>query len=502
MKRVLIFLCLAAVAGFALTRFFRAERLRSRVQESLERALNRKVEINGRIDYKWLTGPGIEVQDVVIHEDSSLGLEPIAYVASLEATPRWLPLFAGRMEFSTLRLINPSLNLMRAASGETNLRPFLDGLFAVRDSGTELPEIEVRGGRINFKQGVTKSVLYLTSTDMDLRPTESNGFNISLGTEMARTDRAPAGYGSFSGQGRLVLSAAQEPELDLTLDLDRTALGDLLLLFSPRRLDLGGRISARARIAGPLSAMLLDGRVDLEGFQRWNIPGFRPGGITIFYRGVADAAGQLLKLDSIPGSQNAVPVNVRVRVNGQTLPARWGIVAAAEELPLAVLADFARATGFRPFEADSIPGSAAGAIGVSSGYPSPRGGFTFAGPGFEGEYRILPGEAKPQRLRIEADEVVSGDLRMRGLKIQASGKEADWGAALECRSLTGAKELRGVRAAMNVTVGPDGFTGRLTDFRAGEYAGTGELLPDNRFEITLAGGKKIGGRQWPPALIP
>jgi hypothetical protein len=502
MKRLLPALAVLAALAWGLTRIVEAERLRPRVQASLESALNRKVEVNGKLEYKWLTGPGFEVTDVVIHEDPRLGLEPIAYVASLEATPRWLPLLAGRIEFSTLRLNRPSLNLMRSQAGETNFRPFFEGLFGVRDSRQELPAIEVRSGRVNFKQGAVKSVLYLTDTDLDLRPTQSDGFNISLATAMARTDRAPASYGSFSGQGYFRLLAEREPELDLTLDLDRTALGDLLLVFHSRRLDLGGRISARARIAGPLSALRIDGRVDLEDFQRWSIPGFRPGAITVYYRGDADLAGQSLRIDSVRDSRNALPVNLRIRARSFFSNARWGVVAAAENLPLAVIADFARATGFRALEADQVPGAVAGALGMSSSQPALRGGFRFSGPGFDGEYRVAPTEAQPQRLRLDSEEFSAGGVRIRDARLRATGRDNQWDVTFDCRSLSGTQEFRNVRATAKIAAGPDGLTGRLTDFRAGELTGSGELLPDNRFELTLTGGKKLTGRQWPPEVAP
>jgi hypothetical protein len=355
---------------------------------------------------------------------------------------------------------------------------------------------------VNFKQEHVKSVLYLTDADLDLRPAEAGGFNIALGTEMARTDRAPAGYGSFSGQGYIRLLAEREPEIDLTLDLDRSALGDFLLLFHPRRLDVGGRISARARIAGPLSSLKLDGRVDLEDFQRWNIPGFRPGAITVFYRGGLDLAGQQLRIDSVRDSRNALPVNFRIRARDFFSNARWGAVAASENMPLAVLADFARATGFRPLEADRVSGAASGALGISSRDPALRGGFVFSGPGFEGEFRVVPGEAQPLRLRLDADEFTSGGIRVREARLRATGRENQWDAAFDCRSLAGTQEYRNVRAAAKIVAGPDGFTGRLTDFRAGDVSGTGELLPDNRFELTLAGGAKVTGRQWPPEVAP
>ncbi len=375
MKKVFGLLAVLAGLVWAGTHYFEAERLRDPIRASLEQALNRKVDVNGPIDYKWLTGPGFQVSGVVIHEDQRLGLEPIAYVTSLEATPVWLDLVRGKIRFSTLQLVQPSLNLMRTDEGELNIQPFLEGLFSARDSGSTLPEIRVRGGRVNFKQGTRKSIFYLTSTDLNLWPTKSNGFNIKISTAAARSDRQPTGYGSFSGQGRLQFLPDGEPQLDLTLDLDRSALSDVIILAEGRRVDLGGRISSRTRIAGPLSNLEIDGRVDLEGFQRWNLPGFNPGALTFFYRGIANLEDQSIDLRTIQDDRTSLPLTIRFRSSRYFSKPRWGILAAAEEMPLAILMDAARVTGY-PFP-DDLAGldSAAGAIGISSKYPDPRGGF-------------------------------------------------------------------------------------------------------------------------------
>jgi hypothetical protein len=390
MKRILAVFALLLGALWLVTLLFDADRLRPRVQVALEQALHRRVAVKGKVEYKWLTGAGLQAADVEIAEDPSLGLEPMAYVALLEATPRWPALLRGRIEFSSLRLVEPSLNVLRTAGGQLNIQPFLEGLFAARDVQANLPEIEVRGGRLNFTQGIRKSIVYLTATDLDLRPVESRGFQIALATQIARTDRAPMGYGSFTAQGRLRFLPEAEPELDLTLDLERTAPADFMLLFQGTRGDIGGRISARTKLAGPLSRLSLNGRLDLEGFQRWNIPGWSPGALTLFFAGEADLRGQSVQLATVADRKPALPVKVRFRSVQMFSRPRWGLVAAIDNLPAAALSDAAKLAGIRLPEELPVSSTAEGAIGISASEPTLRGGLRFLDATGEVKRFLLP----------------------------------------------------------------------------------------------------------------
>jgi len=57
-----------------------------------------------------------------------------------------------------------------------------------------LPALYVRSGRINFKFGDTKSVFYVTDTDLDVSPPSalSGQWRVRFSGQPARTDRRPA----------------------------------------------------------------------------------------------------------------------------------------------------------------------------------------------------------------------------------------------------------------------------------------------------------------------
>src|SRR5258706_11159443 len=89
------------VAGFLViglaAPFLSADRFRSRIQKALESAIGRKVEI-GKVRLDLFQGPGFSLEKVVIYEDPAFGIEPFAWVESLEARPRWLSLWRRKLE--------------------------------------------------------------------------------------------------------------------------------------------------------------------------------------------------------------------------------------------------------------------------------------------------------------------------------------------------------------------------------------------------------------------
>ena len=156
-RSLLIALILVVTFGLAAP-FLRADAFRPRIQAALEAALNRPVHI-GAVHLNLFTGPGFTVDDVLIDDDPAAGIEPFAHVESLQARIRWTSLFAGNLAFSSLRLDTPSVNVVRTPSGPWNIQPLLDHRAQSSASRRHvIPDIQIRGGRIDFKFGDTKSV--------------------------------------------------------------------------------------------------------------------------------------------------------------------------------------------------------------------------------------------------------------------------------------------------------------------------------------------------------
>ena len=153
MKRKLLLLTAVVLAILAGAPFLRADRFGPRIQAGLESALGRKVDI-GPVRLHLLTGPGFSVRQVVIHERPEISAEPFAYVDDLVVRIRLLSLLSGKLEFSSLRLDKPHVNLMRQADGAWNvealLAPPAPAATGASGSAAPMPELEVRRGRLNF----------------------------------------------------------------------------------------------------------------------------------------------------------------------------------------------------------------------------------------------------------------------------------------------------------------------------------------------------------------
>ena len=204
---VLLAVLLVAIAGIAAP-FINADRFGARIREALERSLGRKVQI-GRVHFNLFTGPGFTIDDVLIHEDPRFGVEPFAHVQQLDARVGLASIWTGRLSFSRLRLLEPSVNLVRRSEGGWNMVALLD--HAVHTQGGEgerltlgLPSVEVRSGRLYFKQDDTKSGFYVLDTDVDISPRDGGrrGFDIKFSAGPARTDRTAQAFATMRGRGQ------------------------------------------------------------------------------------------------------------------------------------------------------------------------------------------------------------------------------------------------------------------------------------------------------------
>src|SRR3984885_9963821 len=205
-RSLLIALLLLVAVGLAAPKVS-ADRFRPRIQAALEAALSRPVHLGG-VHLNLFTGPGLTVDDVLIDDDPAAGIEPFAHVESMQARIRWAGLFSGNLAFSSLRLDTPSVNVVKMASGPWNIQPLLD--HRPQSSAPHrraIPDIQIRGGRIDFKFGDTKSVFYINDADVDVYANENGDVVIRFSGAPARTDQASQTFGELSARGLLQTGA-------------------------------------------------------------------------------------------------------------------------------------------------------------------------------------------------------------------------------------------------------------------------------------------------------
>jgi hypothetical protein len=362
-----LYIALAAVILIGLVApYLHADRLRPRIQAALEAALNRPVHIPGAVHLSLFAGPGFSVDDVLIGDDPAAGIEPFAHVESLRARLRLASLLTGKLAFSSLHLASPSVNLVKMPSGAWNIQPLLERTSQANGLHRhDVPDIEIRDGRLNFKFGDTKSVFYISGADVDIYPNESGDVVIRFSGAPGRTDRGSLGFGQLSARG-LLHSGPKEDELNMGLRLERTAISEVARLFDGRDMGVHGFAVANARLAGPLSKIDITGDVNITDIHRWDLMPPKGEGWTLNYRGTLDMRSHQLDVETIASEGQPMPVAVKLRLADYLAAAKWGTTITFRDLPAASLVETARHMG-APFPAGvQVDGKVEGAIGYSN----------------------------------------------------------------------------------------------------------------------------------------
>ncbi len=408
--------------------YLRADYFRQRIQEALERGLGRKVDVDA-VHFTLFAGPGFRVSGVTIHDDPRVGIEPLAYVDSLEARVHPASLWSGRLEFSSLRLTETTVNLIKPDDGPWNFQRLIE---RSAEEARAMPPIYVRSSRVNFKFGDTKAVVYFRDADLDIDPGDGGRIQIKFAGDPARTDRAQQGYGRVTANGswRTVAGSTGESQLDLLIELERSSIPEIAHLLDGQDLGVQGVVSTSARVAGLVSNLQISGKLQVEDLRRTDLGG-RGGSWKIPYRGTLDLRGEKLALETVSGTETSkktaaepAPVSWKVAGTGLMSKPRWEASVEMKELPAASFVEIAQHLGLAyPLPGAAIKSVIDGKLDGSISYSSDAG---FRGQVVAQDALLtLPG-ARPIRLR-RAELVVDNQQ----WRIEPSALEIGEGQAAE-----------------------------------------------------------------------
>jgi AsmA family len=334
---------------------FPADRFRPRIQDSLERALGRKVEM-GEVRFSLLTGPAFSVERVVIHDHPTIGIEPLAYVNLLTARLSLWSLLRGHVEFSSVVLDDASINLVKGDSARWNFESLLNRNFL-----TAFPAVHILG-RLNFKFGDTKSVFYVTNADLDVTPPagRSGQWKVSFTGEPARTDRPARGFGSLEAKGRW-----NGERLDLDLRVDQNAVGEIIALVRGQHVGIHGLVSSRLHLAGPLDNLRITGNLMLQDIHRWDQMPTHGNEWPLNVAGRLNLLAQTIEIESHSASGQTPPIGVRFRASDYLSQPHWGVSVNWNQFPLEPLIELARHMGAEIPPKLKVAGTLDGAIGYA-----------------------------------------------------------------------------------------------------------------------------------------
>jgi hypothetical protein len=274
---------LLAAARIAASHALNTKAARRYLLPHLEASFGRSVEV-GAVGFSLLDGARLEAYSVTVSEEPGFGNEYFLRADRMAAGLRWSSLFAGRVEFGSLDLQRPSLNLVRDAEGRWNIERWLppapggvapNGSAALppgpqKMSTMRLGRIVVDGGRINFKQGDNKTGLAVADVKGQIEQTGPGRWQLDLEARPMRAGVELQDIGTLRVRGNIAGTSARLQPAELVLTWRNVSLADALRLS--RRSDYGVRgaldFDLNARVAPPDSVLQ---SAEGAGGARWTI---------------------------------------------------------------------------------------------------------------------------------------------------------------------------------------------------------------------------------------
>lgn len=343
-KRLAAGILAGLLLAIALPPFINVNRYRSQVAGAISRALGRQATV-GAVSLRLFPQPGFKLEDLTVADDPAISSEPILHADEVTAALRLSSLWRGRLEIARLSLSNPSLNLVRGASGQWNLEPLLERVSHTPTAPTATPRpesrprfpyIEADRGRINLKIGAEKKAYALSEADFALWLASENVWNLRLAARPLRTDTSVSDTGTLklSGSVQRADRLANTP-LSLRLAWERAQLGQLSKLIYGRDRGWRGTANISVSLQGTPADLRIAADASVDDFRRYDISGGSSLRLVAHcsagYSSTSDRVSPLA-CDSPVGDGR---VSVRGELTGAIRPRSYQISVAVDNIPAA-----------------------------------------------------------------------------------------------------------------------------------------------------------------------
>jgi hypothetical protein len=270
---------LLGAADESLTLFLqRSARLNRRLTAHFEAAFGRPVEV-GRYNFSLLPMPQLVAETVTVGEDQRFGNEYFLRADSMSASLRWSALLRGKLEFGTLSLVRPSLNLVRASEYGWNLEEWMPRAPVGPASPSQISfpaprlyRLKIDGGRINFKRGAEKLPFALVDVQGHVEQETEGRWRLDLEATPRRAAVEVQDAGTLRVRGVVGGTTFRLRPATLEFSWQDASLSDLLRLARGRDYGLRGACSMllTARSEGP--EWSLASVAQLRRLHRWDLP--------------------------------------------------------------------------------------------------------------------------------------------------------------------------------------------------------------------------------------
>ena len=247
------------------------EVFRGPVRRAVERQLGRPVEF-AFLSAQFLPWPGLVARGVVVHEQEGFGAEPFLYADEVHCQVSLGTLRTGRLEFSEVYFIQPSINLVRTPDGVWNVATFLlaeaGGGKTGQPASARPPVLSATDGRINLKFGADKQVFALTGVRLRAEPLPEGRWRVQLEATPWRSDRRLTETGSLQLQGEVGRSATLVSlPFRFQIGLERGSVSQLVALVRGSEPWVRARSGLAATLEGTLADWRAEGTLTLTGLR-------------------------------------------------------------------------------------------------------------------------------------------------------------------------------------------------------------------------------------------
>lgn len=267
--------------------------LRRSLAAKLAASFGRPVEV-GRFGFSIFGGPQLRAESVTVAEDPRFGQEYFLRADQLTARLRWTGLLRGRVEFDRLSLSHPSLNLVRNPDGQWNVQTWLppandqDSIpsHARAAASAHGSQIQIDGGRINFKRGADKLPFALLNLSGIVTRQGDGRWLLNLQAHPMRAAVTVQAPGTLQLRGTVSGTSSRLQPADLKLSWAGASIADAARLARGTDYGLRGLLDADfgLQVEGPgsgtIGAWRIEGGIRLQAVHRWNLAG-RPDNPTV-----------------------------------------------------------------------------------------------------------------------------------------------------------------------------------------------------------------------------
>jgi uncharacterized protein involved in outer membrane biogenesis len=290
LKIILLVFILLWLANESISLAIQHTSLNHKITARLASAFGRTVEV-GSYSFSLWGRPTLEARSVVVGEDPRFGREYFLRAESLTMSVRWLSLLRGHLDFGTISLTHPSLNLVRNPDGDWNLAAWLPRFSPALLSGTRaviptLPppqpsgsttslrfsRINVDGGRINFKRADEKLPFALVGVNGYLEPAGPGQWQMDLEAVPARAAVVIQQAGTLHLSGYVGGTSSRLRPVALALAWTGASISDVLRLVRETDYGVRGNLALALNVRTNAQNWLLGGRAEIRQLHRWDLP--------------------------------------------------------------------------------------------------------------------------------------------------------------------------------------------------------------------------------------